>query len=163
MGWSAAAGPSPGACAGARSVPRRPGTPDGPSSARSAAGLASVLAGQLTSDAVPCICELAASACLHSASRLPGGTFIVRVLIREGECVRIEVADNGGYWARRPHGEARPHGLEIVAAVACESGVSGSPQAGWLTWAILRWPTGQAPGSEGNTSERRVADSANRA
>ena len=118
-------------------------------------------ASPLTSDAVLCISELAANACLHSASRLPGGTFTVRVLTRES--VRIEVTDDGGYWARRTHGDARPHGLKIVAAVASESGISGGPQAGWLIWATLRFPTGQAPASEGNTNERGVADSADRA
>jgi anti-sigma regulatory factor (Ser/Thr protein kinase) len=42
--------------------------------------------------------ELAANACLHSASPERSGTFTVTAHIREGSHVRIEVHDDGGPW-----------------------------------------------------------------
>jgi hypothetical protein len=91
-------------------------------------------------DAILCLSELAANACLHSASLLPGGVFTVRILVRDGDHVRIEVADNGGPWTTDAHADDWPHGLAIVAALASESGRCGDPETGWLAWATLNWP-----------------------
>jgi hypothetical protein len=103
--------------------------------------LQGVLVGCLVaSDAILCMSELAANACLHSASRLPGGVSTVRALISDDEQVRIEVTDNGGPWSPRAQGDGRLHGLAIVAAVATASGVAGDAESGWLAWATLDWP-----------------------
>jgi hypothetical protein len=53
--------------------------------------------------------------------------------------VRIEARDHGGPWLKRDHHDDRPHGLDIVAALATSHGVSGDPLTGWTTWAILPW------------------------
>jgi len=53
-------------------------------------------------DVILCASELAANATLHSNSRLPGGTFTVRVAISACDQVRIEIEDNGGPWTQVP-------------------------------------------------------------
>lgn len=90
-------------------------------------------------DAILCLSELVSNCILHSASQLPGGMFTVRVEIRDGAYVLIEVRDNGGPWHRRPTGDDRPHGLAIVANLAIGSGVGGSAATGWVTWARIDW------------------------
>ena len=71
-------------------------------------------------DVILCASELAANAALHSHSRRPDGTFIVRSAVHPGCHVRIEVEDNGGAWIAPP-GEANGHhGLDIVRALAKE-------------------------------------------
>ena len=50
--------------------------------------------------------ELVTNAVLHSRSHEPGGTFRLRILISDGDSVRIEVADAGGEWASRAAGTA---------------------------------------------------------
>ncbi len=105
--------------------------------------LADVLASYPRIDeAVLCLSELAANACLHSDSRLPGGTFTVRVCVRPGEQVRLEVVDKGGPWAASAHDDDRPHGLAIVASLACDYGVDGDGDGavGRLAWVTLDWP-----------------------
>jgi serine/threonine-protein kinase RsbW len=102
--------------------------------------LASVLADcPFIDEAILCLSELAANACIHSASRLPGGTFTMHVSVRPGEQVRLEVADNGGPWIARAHDDDRPHGLTIVAGLARDYGVHGDV-FGRLSWATLDWP-----------------------
>jgi two-component sensor histidine kinase len=88
-------------------------------------------------DAIMCVSELAANACLHSASRRAGGTFVVRVLMLDGGQVRIEVADEGGPWVTRVHRDGRPHGLAIVASLACDSGIRGDARGGRISWATF--------------------------
>jgi serine/threonine-protein kinase RsbW len=85
-----------------------------------------------------CISELAANAVLHSDSREPGGKFTVRTQIQPGTSVRVEVDDGGGAWAALPAEAGRAHGLDIVRALAVESGVSLTP-AGRTVWAQLSW------------------------
>jgi two-component sensor histidine kinase len=102
--------------------------------------LASLLADcPAADDAILCLSELASNCILHSASQLPGGTFTVGVEIREGAYVLIEVHDNGGPWHRHSHCDDRPHGLNIVASVAAESGVCGNAVTGWISWARIDW------------------------
>lgn len=98
----------------------------------------------VAADAITCLSELAANACLHSASGRAGGTFTVRVLILGGGRVRIEVADDGGPWVTRVHGDGRSHGLAIVASLARDSGVCGDAIAGRTSWATFAYPD-QAP------------------
>jgi serine/threonine-protein kinase RsbW len=100
-------------------------------------------------DAVLCISELAANAVLHSDSRNAGGTFTVRAEVHQGDYVWIEVEDNGGAWDQRTHRDGRPHGLDIVGALATETGIDGDPITGWVTWARFDWPTPD-PASHGN-------------
>jgi two-component sensor histidine kinase len=91
-------------------------------------------------DAILCASELAANAVLHSRSRLPGGSFILRVAVRKHVCVRIEVEDNGGHWAGSPtNGQVGRHGLDIVRALASQCGIDGD-DACRIVWAVLDCP-----------------------
>jgi anti-sigma regulatory factor (Ser/Thr protein kinase) len=104
------------------------------------AALASLLKGCPVADDALLVCsELAANAALHSRSSAPGGRFTVRVRILAGEHVRVEVEDQGGVWDRH-HDEQRPHGLDLVHALAGEGrwGVNGGPE-GRTVWAVLDW------------------------
>jgi serine/threonine-protein kinase RsbW len=81
-------------------------------------------------DAVLIVSELAANAALHSLSR--NWFFTVRVK-RYGTCIYIEVEDAGGPWMPRPPDD-RPHGLDIVRALARTWGIRESPgRAVWAT------------------------------
>jgi Histidine kinase-like ATPase domain len=94
----------------------------------------------MTDEIVLCLSELASNSVLHSASREPGGFFTVRAEIHHGECVRIEVRDDGGPWRPRLAPADHLHGLDIVCAVADECGVDGSALTGWTAWARFDWP-----------------------
>ncbi len=76
-------------------------------------------------DVILCASELAANAAQHSRSRLPGGTFTVRVAVSRDSFTRIEVEDNGGPWNQGMVDPARHHGLDIVRALADEWGING--------------------------------------
>jgi serine/threonine-protein kinase RsbW len=94
--------------------------------------------------------ELVSNAVQHSDSREPGGTFRVRVQVRHGESVRVEVADGGGTWARPGTDDesgcdsaadgcrSGGRGLRIVAALAVAWGVSGD-ETGRAVWSIASW------------------------
>lgn len=115
--------------------------------------LATALGGcPVADDALLCLSELASNSVLHSASSRPGGAFTVRVEVRHGDYVRIEVRDKGGPWDERPCADGRAHGLAIVRALAAASGTDGETSTGWIAWARLEWP-GRAP-----TAERRHSD-----
>jgi anti-sigma regulatory factor (Ser/Thr protein kinase) len=86
-----------------------------------------------------CASELAANAALHSNSRLPGGTFIVRVETSPGHYARIEIEDNGGPWTPPSTSSTRHHGLDIVRALATDWGTEGDPTTR-TTWARFDWP-----------------------
>ena len=74
-----------------------PGRRDQVSRAR--AFVAQFLGGHpVTNDAVLLVSELAANACAHSASGRPGGMFMVRVEVGEGDRVYVEVEDQGSSW-----------------------------------------------------------------
>ena len=62
---------------------------------------------------------------MHSRSRLPGGTFIVRATVSTDLYSRIEVQDDGGPWNQGMIDPTRHHGLDIVRAVADEWGIDG--------------------------------------
>jgi serine/threonine-protein kinase RsbW len=99
-------------------------------------------------DAILCVSELAANAVVHSNSRQPGGRFNVRVAIRRGDCVRVEVQDQGGPWNRRACADGQHgRGLQIVGQLTREWGVSGDRDAGWTVWCEIscaHWPAGEA-------------------
>jgi serine/threonine-protein kinase RsbW len=89
-------------------------------------------------DVILCASELAANACLHSRSRLPGGTFTVRATVSPDRCVWIEVHDDGGPWNQEMTDPARHHGLGIVAVLADEWGIDGDHTTRTI-WARFGW------------------------
>jgi hypothetical protein len=93
----------------------------------------------MADEIILCVSELAANAALHSNSRLPGGTFTVRIAISPGTYARIEVEDNGGPWSSVSTESTGNHGLDIVRALAADWGVHGDYTTR-TTWAIFKWP-----------------------
>ena len=91
-------------------------------------------------DIILCASELAANAVLHSNSARPGGTITVHMTIGHGERVRIEVHDNGGPWTQLAADADRPHGLDLVRALASAWGIADT-LTGRTVWAQLDWPT----------------------
>jgi len=99
-----------------------------------------LLAGRpVADDAVLCVSELAGNCVIHSASGQLGAVFTVRAEVHDGDYVWLEVADGGGLWGEAER-DGRPHGLDIIGALASASGVAGSAQAGWVVWARIDWP-----------------------
>jgi serine/threonine-protein kinase RsbW len=95
------------------------------------AGLREYLAGcPRSDDAVLIASELAANAVLHSRSA--GQSFTVRAEIFRDYCW-IEVEDLGGPWLCRQRDD-RPHGLDIVTALAADWGTEISAGCR-VTWA----------------------------
>jgi anti-sigma regulatory factor (Ser/Thr protein kinase) len=80
--------------------------------------------------------EFAANSVLHSASR-HGGAFTLRAEVRQDR-VRIEVADGGGPWRAGPRDDGRPHGFDVVTAIAGAGswGIDGDAR-GRTAWATL--------------------------
>jgi anti-sigma regulatory factor (Ser/Thr protein kinase) len=106
-------------------------------------------------DAVALASELAANACLHSRSGIPGGMFTVRAEVCEGDYLYIAVQDEGGPWDPHPDDVLPQHGLDVVQAIAGPAhwGVSGDA-AGRMVWARLPWPgTGQPASPAGAVAE----------
>ena len=90
-------------------------------------------------DVILCASELAANATIHSRSRLPGGTFTVRVKISPSDYIWVEVEDDGG--PKRPglRDATGHHGLDIVRALATDWGISGDHTVRTI-WARFDWP-----------------------
>jgi anti-sigma regulatory factor (Ser/Thr protein kinase) len=81
------------------------------------AALAELLRGcSRADDAILIASEFATNSVVHSASR-DGGEFILRAEVHQDH-VRIEVEDAGGPWPVGPHDDGRPHGLDVVDAIA---------------------------------------------
>jgi anti-sigma regulatory factor (Ser/Thr protein kinase) len=80
--------------------------------------------------------EFATNSVLHSASR-DGGEFTLRAEVRRDH-VRIEVEDAGGPWPGGPRDDSRPHGFDVVAAIAGSQnwGIDGDTR-GRTAWARL--------------------------
>jgi anti-sigma regulatory factor (Ser/Thr protein kinase) len=102
--------------------------------ARSA--LAGWLDGGPQDEAILVASEFATNAVVHSASR-HGGAFTVRAEVRH-EYLRIEVEDAGGPWRDGPRDDGRPHGFDVVAAIAGAGnwGIDGDDR-GRVAWARL--------------------------
>ena len=83
--------------------------------------------------------ELSANAVVHSRSGWPGGQFTVRAYLRPTEYVWVEIVDQGGPWTGRENDD-RPHGLDIVAAIAGPDnwGIEDGP-ACRVAWFRLDW------------------------
>ena len=80
--------------------------------------------------------EFATNAVLHSASG-HGGAFTLRAEVGRDR-LRIEVADAGGPWRDGPNDDGRPHGFDVVAAIAEAGnwGIDGDDR-GRVAWARL--------------------------
>jgi anti-sigma regulatory factor (Ser/Thr protein kinase) len=101
------------------------------------AALAALLDGwPLAADAVLIASEFATNSVLHSTSR-HGGEFTLRAEVHQ-DYVRIEVEDAGGPWRDRPRDDGRPHGFDVVAAIADPGnwGIDGDV-GGRIAWARL--------------------------
>ena len=110
-------------------------------------GLSQALNGcPVADESVLVVSELCANAAIHSNSREPGGQFTVRTEVRPGDCVWIEVTDQGGPWDHPDEDKDRPHGLDIVAAMAGDGnwGIDGDSDSGRTVWVRLDWPGPQA-------------------
>ena len=127
-------------------------------------GLAQALNGcPVADESVLVVSELCTNAAIHSNSREPGGQFTVRTEVRTGDCVWIEVTDQGGPWDRRDEDEDRPHGLDIVAAIAGDGnwGIDGESDSGRTVWVRLDWLGTQAatmPGKSRAVQEGQIGD-----
>jgi hypothetical protein len=118
--------------------------------------LAGALGGcPLADDALLCLSELASNSVLHSNSKKPGGTFTVRAEVHDGDYLWLEVEDSGGPWEERDHRDGRAHGLDIVRALAADSGRDGDPSTGWVLWARLDWPARPTTSRPGSPAVRR--------
>ena len=80
--------------------------------------------------------EYATNSVLYSASR-HGGAFTLRAEVHP-DCLRIEVEDDGGPWHDGLRDDGRPHGFDVVAAIAGAGnwGVGGDTR-GRIAWARL--------------------------
>jgi len=126
--------------------------------------LAATLAGcPAADDAILCASELASNSILHSDSKKPGGTFTIYAEMHD-DYVWVEVRDDGGPWNHHAHADGRPHGLDIVRALATDSGIDGDSATGWVAWARLDLPpaapphpAGQRKGTAPASAARRIA------
>jgi hypothetical protein len=82
--------------------------------------------------------EFATNSVLYSSSRC-GGAFTLRAEVSRDR-LRIEVEDAGGPWRDGPRDDGRPHGFDVVAAIAGAGnwGVDGDAR-GRIAWARLGW------------------------
>ena len=92
--------------------------------------------GPQADEAILVASEFAANAVVHSASR-HGGAFTVRAEVSQ-EYLRIEVEDAGGPWRGGKRDDGRPHGFDVVAAIAGPGnwGIDGDV-CGRVAWAWL--------------------------
>ena len=92
--------------------------------------------GPQADEAVLVASEFATNAVLHSASR-HGGTFTLRAEVSRDR-LRIEVEDGGGPWRDGLRDDGRPHGFDVVAAIAGAGNWSIDGDArGRVAWARL--------------------------
>ena len=100
------------------------------------AALAGWLDGGPQDEAILVASEFATNAVLHSASR-DGGAFILRAEVGQDR-LRIEVEDGGGPWRDGLRDDGRPHGFDVVAAIAGAGnwGIGGNGR-GRTAWARL--------------------------
>lgn len=96
-------------------------------------------------DAVLLISELAANACAHSASGIPGGTFTVRADVCPGIYVRAEVEDQGSKWDGDIAAAESPHGLYLLRQLSADCGARRGAH-GWAIWFTIAGPGPGCPG-----------------
>jgi len=104
--------------------------------------------------------ELAANAIRHSRSRLPGGTFTIRVQHFHGDYVRAEIEDQGNTaWDGNLSRSARhPHGLYLLLTLAPDCGVDDS-RHGRTIWFRIDYPAAHRQPSRPEDSGARTAAS----
>ena len=92
--------------------------------------------GPQADEAILVASEFATNAVLHSASR-HGGVFTAARRSPPGS-PRIEVEDAGGPWRDGPRDDGRPHGFDVVAAIAGAGnwGIDGD-DGGRVAWATF--------------------------
>ena len=92
--------------------------------------------GPQAGEAILVASEFATNSVLHSASR-DGGAFTLRAEVHP-DCLRIEVEDAGGPWCDGLRDDGRPHGFDVVAAIAGAGNwaVDGD-ERGRVAWARL--------------------------
>ena len=90
----------------------------------------------LADEAILVASELAANSVRHSSSH-GGGEFTLRAEVHPDH-LRIEVEDAGGPWRAGPRDDGRPHGFDVVEAIAGPRnwGVDGDA-SGRVAWARL--------------------------
>jgi anti-sigma regulatory factor (Ser/Thr protein kinase) len=90
----------------------------------------------LADDAILIASEFATNSVLHSASR-DGGAFTLRAEAHE-DYLLISVEDSGGPWRDEPLDGGRPHGFDVVAAIASPRnwGIDGDDR-GRTAWARI--------------------------
>ena len=98
--------------------------------------------GPQAAEAILIASEYATNTVLHSASR-HGGTFSLRAEAGQ-DCLRIEVEDGGGPWRDGLRDDGRPHGFDVVTAIA------GRGTGEWTGM-----PAGVSPGP-GSAGEMRM-------
>jgi histidine kinase-like protein len=87
-------------------------------------------------DVVLIASELAANAVLHSKSA--GEVFAVSCQVSP-QCVRVEVADLGGEWCT-PELDGRPHGLDLITALATKWDIKPGTGGCRVVWARIDFP-----------------------
>ena len=96
------------------------------------------MAGELAAvdEAVLIASEFVTNAVLHSASA-DGGAFTLRAEVGRDR-LRIEVEDAGGPWRDGVRDDGRPHGFDVVTAIAGAGnwGIDGE-DGGRVAWARL--------------------------
>jgi len=105
------------------------------------ADLAVVAAGcPIADELVLLASELATNAIVHTKSGGPDATFTLRAEVHQ-DYIRIEVEDAGGPWHARPRDDGRPHGFDLVEAIAGPQnwGIDGD-MCRRIAWARLDWP-----------------------
>ena len=90
--------------------------------------------GPRADEAILVASEFATNSVLHSSSR-HSGAFTLRVEVSPDR-LRIEVEDAGGPWRDGPRDDGRPHGFDVVAAIAGAGnwGIDGDDR-GRVAWA----------------------------
>ena len=104
---------------------------------RARALLAAFLTGfPAAEDAVLLASELCGNAVTHSASRQPGGFFILRAHARGVTRLLVEVEDNGSTWNGNIGIAQAPHGLFLVHELSASCGTRPG-RYGWINWFTL--------------------------
>ena len=90
----------------------------------------------LADEAILVASEFATNSVLHSGYG-QGGVFTLRAEVRQGH-IWIEVEDAGGPWRGGVRDDGRPHGFDVVAAIAGPGnwGIEGDA-GGRIAWAWL--------------------------
>lgn len=86
--------------------------------------------------------ELCTNAIVHSRSGDEGGSFTVHAEVQPADFAWVEVEDQGGPWKYEETSDDRPHGLDIVQAIAGDGnwGIDNDGSHRRVVWVWLDWP-----------------------